>query len=87
LTRFPKGGIWGFLEQYRYNIDTGIGAQSTLRGKTFLPENYVWKINKMPKFYVICPKNYQNAGIFNDIYPKNACILHDNCPKNIFPEF
>ena len=27
----------------------GIEAQSTLGGKTFLPENYVSEINKMPK--------------------------------------
>ena len=30
-----------------------IGAQSTLGGKTFLPEKYAWKINKMPEFYMI----------------------------------
>jgi len=28
----------------------GVGAQSTLGGMTFLPEMYVWKINKMPEF-------------------------------------
>jgi len=28
-------------------------------GKTFLPENYMWKkINKMPKFYIIFPRNF-----------------------------
>ena len=31
----------------------GVGAQSTLGGTTFLPEKYVWKINKMPEFYMI----------------------------------
>ena len=30
-----------------------VGAQSTLcGGKTFLPENLVWKINKIPEFYM-----------------------------------
>jgi len=31
----------------------GVGAQSTLGGKTFLPENVCEKLTKMPKFYVI----------------------------------
>jgi len=30
----------------------GVGAQSTLGSTTFLPEKYVWKINKMPEFYI-----------------------------------
>ena len=48
-----------------------------------------------------CPKNYQNTRVFMifarkfykipEFYmifcPKNARILHNNCPKNIFPEF
>jgi len=34
-------------------INIGVGAQSTLGGKIFLPEKYVWKINKMPEFYMI----------------------------------
>jgi len=32
---------------------TGVGAQSTLGGTPFMAEKYVWKINKMPEFYVI----------------------------------
>ena len=48
----------------------GVGAQSTLGGTSFLPEKYVWKINKMPEFYMIF------AG-------KNGQIFHNNCPKNI----
>jgi len=32
----------------------GVEAQSTVGGGgTFLPEKYVWKINKMPEFYMI----------------------------------
>jgi len=46
-----------------------VGARLTLGGKTFLPENYVWKINKKPEFYD---------------FPENARILHDNYPKKIF---
>ena len=33
--------------------DIGVGAQSTLGGTKFLPENYVLKISKMPEFYII----------------------------------
>jgi len=36
----------------------GVGAQSTMAGKTFFPENYVQKINKMPEFYVIIARKY-----------------------------
>jgi len=44
---------------------TGVGVQSTLGGKTFLPEKYVWKIHKMPEFYMIrARKNYQYTRIF-----------------------
>jgi len=35
------------------NTNIGVGAQSTLGGKTFLPEKYVWKINQMAEFYMI----------------------------------
>jgi len=66
-----------------------------------LPEKYVLKISKMPEFYVIlarkiikyltfyyiCPKNLQISRILLDFCQKNARILHNNCPKNIFPEF
>jgi len=74
-----------------------IGTQSTLGVKTYLPEKYVWKINKMPKFCMIfAPKNYENTGIFmpeeltrfpnlHYICPKNTPILHD-CP-HIFSGF
>ena len=55
-------------------VDIGVGAQSTLGGKSFLPENYVW----------LC----MYAQILCDICLKNARILHDNCLKsNIFSWF
>ena len=38
----PTNRLWGI----------GLGAQSTFGGKTFLPEKYVRKINKMPEFYM-----------------------------------
>ena len=47
--------------------DIGVGAQSTLGGggTTFLPEKYVWKINKMPEFYaIIARKKYPSTRIF-----------------------
>ena len=55
------GAVWsrGLSHWRRSSVNFG--------GKTFLPEHYVWKINKIFEFYVI----------FNR---KNARILHDNCP-------
>ena len=77
---------------------TGVGAQSTLRGTKFLPEkcvlksakfpNFAWflpeKLSKYQNFYDICPKNLQNSRILHDFARKNARILCNNCPKNIF---
>jgi len=69
------------------------------RGKTFLPEKYVWKINKFPNFTWFLPEDYQDTRIFMIFarklkklnfpnftwyLPENARILHDSCPKNIF---
>jgi len=39
----------------------------------FCPKNMCEKLSKYPNFYDICPKN--------------ARILHNNCPKNICPFF
>jgi len=48
----------------------GVGAQSTLGGTTFLPEKYVWKMNKMPEFYMILARNVIEIPEFY-ICPKN----------------
>ena len=58
-------------------------------GKTFLPENYVWKIKKTPEFNTIFSRKLTKFG--------NSGILHDICPKMsafhmiivwiIFPDF
>jgi len=53
--------------------DFWVGAQSTLRGKSFLPENIY---NKMPKFYYICPKNKQNSQILNICLYCCACLFY-----------
>ena len=78
-----------------------IGAQSSWGGTTFLPEKYVWKINKIPEFYtILARKNYHNTRIFYYICPKkitkfldftwflpeNSRILHKKLPE-FFSEF
>jgi len=59
------------------------------------------KINKVPEFYVIFSRKFikmskflshlseklTKFSNFNDIRPKNARIVHDNYPKNIFAIF
>jgi len=65
-----------------------IGAVNFRGGTTFLPEKYVWKINKMPEFYMILAwKIRKNTQIFVIFFRKinNSGILHDFCPK--MPEF
>ena len=52
-----------------------------------MPEFYqilARKLAKYPDFYDIYPKNLQNSRI-SHVCPKNARILRNNCPKNIFP--
>jgi len=90
------------LASWTSETNIGVGAQSTLGGTTFLPEYYVWKINKLPEFYMILARKklskYPNflwylpeklTKFFNFTWfcPKNARILHKNCQKNFFPNF
>jgi len=56
----------------------GVGAQSTLGGKTFLPEKYVQKVNKMPEFHTILARKIVKYPNFYDICPKK---------NNKIPEF
>jgi len=83
------------------HVAIGVGAQATSGGTTFLPEKCVWKINKMTEFYMILVRKIgkipefvwffseklSNFPNFTRFLPQNARILHNNCPKNIFPEF
>jgi len=48
----------------------GIGAQSTLGGKTFLRKKMYEKLTKCSNFtwFMRCPKNFQNTGIFFMIF-------------------
>ena len=40
------------------------------------------KLSKYPTFYDICPKKLTKFPNFTRFLPR---ILHNNCPKNIFP--
>jgi len=46
------------------------------------------KIIKIPKFFMIfAGKIYKIPKFYMIFARKNARILHNNCPKNIFPKF
>jgi len=55
-----------------------------------MPEFYMIlarkKMIKIPEFLYFS-KNSQNSRSLDDFCPKNARISHNNCPKNIFPNF
>ena len=69
----------------------------------FCPQKYVWKINKVPKFYVFLsriiitipefllylPEKLTKFPNFrlHDFCPKNVRILHKNCPEKNSPNF
>jgi len=57
-----------------------------------MPEFYkilAQKIIKIPEFFMIFARKIYKIPEFNshDFCPKNARVLRNNCPKNIFPEF
>jgi len=66
----------------------GVGAQSTLGGKTFCPKIYVGKINKIPEFYVIfARKIFQNLGEANAPSPcPGAPISYANNDPERIPQ-
>ena len=54
-----------------------------------MPEFYMIrarKIIKIPEFYDICPKMYKIPEFYMIFCPKNARIVHNHWPENIFPE-
>ena len=64
------------------------------RAHDILPEKYVWKINKMPEFYMILVrKNIKIPEFCYDISwflpqnGKNIRILHKICPQIFFPNW
>ena len=80
----------------------GVGAQSTLGGHDIFAGKICIKNNKMPEVYMflarkiitipelllyLSPKLTKNSLILRDFCPKNARILHKNCPKIFFPNF
>ena len=50
------------------------------------PQNYAYKINKMPEMYVKFALKLNKFPKFY-IYPQNAQMLHGNFPKIFFPNF
>jgi len=70
----------------------GVGAQSTLGGTTFCPEEKGMKNYQNARIlhdYSFLPENYQNTRIFMIFarkIKKDSPILHDFCPKK-WPNF
>ena len=62
ITRFRWVHVPSEFRAYLRTI--GVGAQSTLGGKTFLPENNACKINKMPEFTRFLPEKYFSRFFF-----------------------
>jgi len=94
--KFPRWRLvcWHGLDSRLWSCSlSGIHRRRSsvnFRGKTF------WIINKMPEFYVILdqlefswyfPEKLTKFPNFHDFCPKIVWILHNNCRKNIFPEF
>jgi len=79
-----------------------VGAQSTIWGTKFLPEKICIKnqqsvpeiymilgrkIIKIPEFYYICPKNWQNSRSLHDFCPKMPEFYIIIARKIFFPNF
>ena len=78
----PPGPYCSVPTQYGVNV-MGVGARCSLLSqlwgwaKTFLAENYVWQIDKVPEFYEIIARKILKMPNF----------LYDICLKNISPIF
>ena len=51
-----------------------VGAQSTLGGHIFARKKYVWKINKMPEFYIIFARKISKIPDFLMIFARKVNI-------------
>jgi len=78
----------------------GVEVQSTLGGTTFFLKNMYQKLTQCPNFTYLCRKIIKNTRIFSIfaqkinkipefymILPEKCPNFHNNCPKNIFPDF
>jgi len=83
-------------------LESGVGAQSTLGPRHFCPQNMYEKLTKCPNFTcfktvfvrkIIKITEFlwyfpeKNFPILHDFCPKDARILHKNCPKFFFQFF
>jgi len=58
------------------------------RWQDILVRDYVWKLNKMPEFYMIFARKINKIPEFYTTFArKSVRILHYACPKNIFRDF
>ena len=71
------------LHRVRYKQRNSVNFMG--RG-TFCPKIYVWKINKMPEFYMTFAHELTKCPTFTRYCPKMP-KFYDICWKNIFPFF
>jgi len=66
-----------------------VEAQSTIGGgEDIFARKLSMKNNETPEFYaMIFARKIIKMPDFYDVCPKNARILHDNCPRNFFTNF
>ena len=65
-------------------VSIGVGAQSTLGGKTFLPEKYVWSINKIPECYMIIARKNNKILKFYRIFARKMPEFYIIIARKIF---
>jgi len=80
--------ILSFSSVHRELLDISVGAQSTLGGQDIFARNVCIKITKCPNCTWFLTEKLTKFPNFAWYFcPKNDRILHNNCPKNIFPDF
>ena len=76
---------------FRGNLGQDIFARKNMYEKLTKCSNFTWflreKLAKYPTFYDICRKVNKIPEFYMLFARKNGKILHNNCPKNIFPDF
>jgi len=74
---------WNIVLNFEHRRRSSIN----FRGHDIFGRKYNEKLSECSNFTSFLPEKLTKFPNFNRFLPENARILHNNCPKNIFPIF
>ena len=75
---------WCYFQRCRPGRRSSVNCRGAVH---FCPKSMYEKLTKFPHFTWFWPKKLTKCPNFTLFLPQNAQILHNNCQKNIFPNF